>query len=207
MDRVQVLTANQVEARLVGGLTMLGHWRWSETRDRETDRVEARIEEHGLGLAMRPQGSGPVGLARFTRVGDVRPTAVGGGLPTSYMDVYAIEGSTAIGPRFEWTTKGAHRVFTDGAPDSAAPRTHSLLVVNRLNAKISGPFGFGVEYRLLTQRESGDRRNGWLNELTWDPAQRLRVGAGYNFAEFSDNEFSRNDSSVRGWFLRLQGRY
>jgi hypothetical protein len=60
---------------------------------------------------------------------------------------------------------------------------------------------------MLSQREAADRRRGWMNELTWDPARHVRVGAGYNFTNFSDDEFSRNDSSVRGWFLRLQGRY
>jgi hypothetical protein len=91
--------------------------------------------------------------------------------------------------------------------DSSGVRTHSVLVVNRLNASLGGPFGLGVEHRLLAQHEAGDSRNGWLQELTWDPAKHVRLGAGYNFAEFSDNEFSRNDSSVKGWFLRLQGRY
>jgi len=30
---------------------------------------------------------------------------------------------------------------------------------------------------------------------------------GYNFTDFSDDEFSNNDYSVKGWFLRLQGTY
>jgi len=207
-DRIQVLTSNQAEARLFGGLTLLGRWRWSETRDRNTDRVEARLEEHGFGLALRPSGNGPSALARFTRVGDARPADVlGQTLPTSRMDVFSVEGTTALGRRLEWTGKGATRVITDGPVDSAQAHTHSLLVVNRLNAVIGGPFGIGIEHRMLTQQEAGDARTGWLQELTWDAARHVRVGAGFNFAEFSDNEFSRNDSSVKGWFLRLQGRY
>ena len=137
-----------------------------------------------------------------------RPDAVAGPQPPeSHMDVVAVEGTTALGRRLEWTTKGATRVIVDRGEDLPDVRTHSLLLVNRLNAAIHGPFGLGVEYRLLAQRESGDRRTGWLNELTWDPARYMRVGAGFNFANLSGNEFSRNDSSVRGWFLRLQGRY
>jgi hypothetical protein len=37
--------------------------------------------------------------------------------------------------------------------------------------------------------------------------ENFRVGAGYNFTDFSDDEFSQNDYSVKGWFFRVQGRY
>jgi hypothetical protein len=41
----------------------------------------------------------------------------------------------------------------------------------------------------------------------WRPIKHLRVGVGYNGTDFSDDEFSANDFSVRGWFFRLQGTY
>ncbi len=66
---------------------------------------------------------------------------------------------------------------------------------------------FGVEYRILTQDEAGDTLQGWLTEVTWELMKHFRVGAGYNFTDFSDDEFSVNDYSVQGWFFRVQGRY
>jgi len=48
---------------------------------------------------------------------------------------------------------------------------------------------------------------GWLIEATWEVIRHFRVGAGYNFTDFSDNEFSPNDYSSQGWFIRVQGRY
>jgi hypothetical protein len=204
--RTQFLTANHAEVRLAGGLSLLGHFRWSETRNRDLGLVEARLEEHSIGMALRPLRRDPQMLARYTRVNDQSPATALGASPTSHMDVLAVEGVTNLGSRLQWTAKSAARILS-GAGDSLGVRTHSLLVVNRLNARITGPFGAGIEYRLLTQREAGDRRDGWLHEVTWDPVEHLRVGAGFNFASFSDNEFSRNDSSVRGAFLRLQGKY
>ena len=44
-------------------------------------------------------------------------------------------------------------------------------------------------------------------EVTYDLAKHFRAGLGFNFTDISDNEFSKNDYSVRGWFVRLQGRY
>ena len=76
-----------------------------------------------------------------------------------------------------------------------------------MSTAVHGPLRYGLEYRVLGQHEARDRRQGWLNELTWDLTRNMRVGGGYNFTDFSDSEFSKNDYSVRGWFIRAQGRY
>ena len=69
------------------------------------------------------------------------------------------------------------------------------------------PIDLGVEYRILDNKEADDRRQGWLGEMSWRLRRHLRFGLGYNFTDFSDNEFSQNDYSVHGWFLRVQGMY
>ncbi|MFB3044946.1 MAG: hypothetical protein ACE10A_01330, partial [Acidiferrobacterales bacterium] len=76
----------------------------------------------------------------------------------------------------------------------------------RLNYNFYKAFELGAEYRVLDQKHSG-RRQGWLLEFMWRPIDHLRIGVGYNFTDFSDDEFSNNDYSVKGWFLRLQGAY
>ena len=68
-------------------------------------------------------------------------------------------------------------------------------------------FVFGVEYRTLRQKETFDRRQGWLGEAFWKIQRNFRLGIGYNFTDFSDNEFSQNDYSTEGWFIRVQGMY
>jgi hypothetical protein len=64
-----------------------------------------------------------------------------------------------------------------------------------------------MEYRILFQKEADDKRQGWLMELMWEATKNLRLGIGYNFTDFSDNEFSDNDYSVQGGFFRIQGKY
>jgi hypothetical protein len=64
-----------------------------------------------------------------------------------------------------------------------------------------------VEYRLRTVDITDDRQTGWLAELMYGLGDNFRIGLGYNFTDFSDNEFSANDYSVRGAFLRFQGKY
>ena len=64
-----------------------------------------------------------------------------------------------------------------------------------------------MEYRILRQNLANDQLQGWLTEISWEPIDHLRVGVGYNFTDFSDDEYSDNDFSVQGWFFRLQGKY
>ena len=57
------------------------------------------------------------------------------------------------------------------------------------------------------QREVGDRRAGWLNEISWDPSLNFRLGVGYNFTTFSGDPLETGPESSHGWFVRAQSRY
>jgi hypothetical protein len=80
-------------------------------------------------------------------------------------------------------------------------------LINRLDLTIWEKLEYGVEYRFLVQHEADDLRSGWLNEFLYPVGKHLRLGVGFNFTDFSDNEFSENDYSVYGWFFRVQGKY
>ena len=85
--------------------------------------------------------------------------------------------------------------------------SNTWLSIHRLNYHFIKDWDVGAEYRSLVQRQANDQRNGWLTELMWRANHNVRLGVGFNFTDFSDNEFSENDYSVYGWFLRLQGKY
>ena len=85
--------------------------------------------------------------------------------------------------------------------------THSYLSVSRLNFNVWSDWYLGAEYRMLLQTETDDSRQGWATELMWEPLDHLRIGVGYNFTDFSDNEFSNNDYSTHGVYFRFQGNY
>jgi hypothetical protein len=121
------------------------------------------------------------------------------------MDVFSVEAALEVHPRIEWWTKGAARLQEDRFGDLPAVDSEILLTVQRFNFNVWKPLDLGVEYRVLA--ESEDRRQGWLGEVTWELIRNFRVGTGYNFTDFSDDEFSSNDYSVEGWFFRVQGRY
>lgn len=209
IERRQVLWTDHAESRLTDNLVVLGDFRYSRTRDLVAGRDEARFQEHALGLAYRPLTNDRInGVARYTRLDEMGPSV---GADSSHagtlMDVFAAEATVDLNAMVQWSGKGALRAMRERSQGSPEARTRTSLMLSRVSTAVRGPLRFGVEYRVLGQREAHDRRQGWLNELTYDLTRNMRVGGGYNYTDFSDSEFSKNDYSVRGWFVRAQGRY
>ena len=208
-ERLQYLTSNQVEFRLNPDFTLLGKYRYSRTRDRDLGTTEAELEERSLGLAFRPVTHDRFnGLFRYTRLLDQRPLAPGETeSDRSVKDVLSGDWSLAINRYLEWVEKDALRVMTERAGAGPSATTHTFLSIHRLNYHLWRELDLGVEQRALRQREANDLRQGWLAEFAWKTRTHLRLGTGFNFTNFSDNEFSANDYSTHGWFIRMQGTF
>ena len=207
--REQLLSVTRIDRRLGPSVTLLGNFRYSRTSRRDTGEVEARLEERGFGFAYRPVTHDRFNLlARYTRVLDLRPMA-GSPLDGSerVLDVVALDTACGLTRRLEWLSKIAWR-SQEERHDGVVPATsRAWLAIQRLNLEVWKPIAFGVEYRVLDQPDTDDRRQGFLTEVLWALHDTFRVGGGFNFTEFSDDAVSTNDYSVRGWFLRFQGRY
>jgi hypothetical protein len=207
-EATQIFTFNQVDYKLDEDFTLLGRWRFSRTRDRDGFE-EARFEERMVGLAYRPVSNDRLNLlARYAQIFDARPLTPADPLKVSYRtDVASVDGVLQVTPRLEWVWKLALRDRRDAEGDYPAVDSKTYLGIQRINWLLRDRFEVGAEYRLLEQRLADDRRQGWLGELMWRPMQHFRFGLGYNFTDFSDNEYSLNDYKVHGWFLRAQARY
>jgi hypothetical protein len=209
VDRTQYLTSNTLEIGLNPDYTLLGKYRYSRTRDNDLDKTEAEFEERSIGLAYRPVAHDRLNaLAKYTYLSDRRPLSLGGiESSMALLNVTSLEWSLDVNKYIEWVEKGAYKVKTEETGDRPEIKTHTYLLINRLNFNFSKLIALGAEYRVLAQQEADDRRRGWLAELMSARYDHVRLGVGYNFTDFTDNEFSDNDYSVEGWFLRVQGKY
>jgi hypothetical protein len=207
-NRVQYLTSNLIEFKLRPDLTALGKYRYSRTRDTVAGADEAAFEERSIGLAFRPVAHDRFNaLSKYTRLEDLRPSAPGAGAAKATTEVASLEWSFDINRSLEWVEKGAFKKKVETTEDGPPLATHTMLSITRLNATLWSRIAAGLEYRVLAQREADDERKGWLTELLWKATPNFRLGLGYNFTDFSDNELSDNDYSVRGWFFRMQAKY
>ncbi|HYR69583.1 MAG TPA: hypothetical protein VER77_06840, partial [Candidatus Dormibacteraeota bacterium] len=205
----QVLTSTGLEWNLVAGVSARGDYRLSFTKDRVANSTPARYEERSFGLAFRPPHSDRIeGLARWTLLRDRRFSAPGDTtLTETTLGVTALEATVRFLPGIDWVGKAAARIRGDAKGDLGISETHSVLWAQRLEYTVRKPFRYGVEYRVLSQREVGDQRAGWLNEVSWDPSLNFRLGVGYNFTNFSGDPLETGPESSHGWFLRAQSRY
>ena len=71
--------------------------------------------------------------------------------------------------------------------------------------RIMGKWNALGEYRWLDVRDGGTRQ-GWLAGVDRDITDNFRIGAGYNFTDFSD-DLTRHDYRYKGWFLNMVGYY
>jgi uncharacterized repeat protein (TIGR01451 family) len=206
----QLFTSTQLDYKVNPDWTLQGKYRYSRTENRDTSLLEAQFEEGSVGVAYRPIANDRLnGMARLTHLADQRPA----GLTPSQsedttMDVFSVEGLYQIHPKVEFFSKLAGRrqeqtfLFLQESVTS-----NTWLAIDRFNINLWKPLDLGVEWRLMAQHEANDRRQGFLAELMWRIQKYFRAGVGYNFTDFSDNEFSQNDYRTDGWFIRVQGRY
>ena len=208
-ERVQYLTANHLKLMLSPDYSLLGKYNYSITRDLDLDEVEARFEEKSIGLAYRPVESDRLNLlSKYTELSDLAPDTLGSmESQDTFTQVLSIEWSFDITPRLEWVEKDALKTTEEKVGDWTPVKTSTTLTIHRLNYNFLSSWDLGVEYRLRTVDLADDQQVGWLTELMYGIGSNFRIGLGYNFTDFSDNEFSANDYSVKGVFLRFQGKY
>ena len=208
-EQVQYVTSNHVEVKLSADFTFLANYRYSMTKDQLTDELKARFKEFGAGIAYRPVAHDWLNaLGKYTHLSDQRPLNLGASeFSVTEADVASLEWSMELNRYMEWVGKEAMKVKTEETGDRPEIKTHTYLTIQRLNLHVTGRIDIGAEYRILKQREADDQREGWLSEVSWKAAKHLRLGVGYNFTDFSDNEFSDNNYSVEGGFVRVQSMF
>jgi hypothetical protein len=208
-NRVQFLTSNNIELKMNPDFTLLGKLRFSRTENEDTNETEAEFSEFSIGLAYRPVHFDRFNaLAKYTFLSDEGPQRPNDLAPfRTETSVASIEWSFDITRDLEWVEKAAYKSSSETIGTLPEQTVATILSITRLNWNFWRNFDLGLEYRMLFNDAADDERMGWLTELMWRPVEHFRVGAGYNFTDFSDNEFSDNDYSVQGWFLRFQAIY
>lgn len=190
---------------------------------RDKSSLDARYLEAIAGFAFRPKQYDWVAvLARAGRVIDRRPIDVAMALyDEQRSDLVAVapsfETPFKVGLAFKVAYKHVNSIVTD-VPESTS---HVVLSVNRIDYHLLPQLDLTAEYRFLWTRVAsdgvnvdtpgfvpqGELRHGAVFEVAWRPSQYFRLGGGYSFADFSDNELSRLDDFKGGFFVRATGQY
>jgi uncharacterized repeat protein (TIGR01451 family) len=208
-DRLQLLALNSAALKLNSDITLLMRANFSHTIDLAFDATEAELIEGSLGIAWRPVRHDWFALiAKYTKRYEQRPTDLSLELPErEEADVVSVVGVSELPYRFQLVEKLAWKRSALRAGPVPAVTGHTVLWINRLNYHLTNTWDAGAEYRLLRSTLAQNVMHGTLVELNYIIQKTVRLGAGYNFTSFSDDEFSRLDEHFGGPFFRVVAHY
>ncbi|AKC88269.1 hypothetical protein WQ53_07750 [Pseudoxanthomonas suwonensis] len=208
-DRDQWVSTHRLVHKLSESLRIAARLNYADTDDNRDPLADARFIEGNTGFAWRPWDSVRWELfGRYTYLYDLAsPGQVGGNDYDQKTQVLSFEGVYRHDQNWEVAGKLARRegearygrgsgAWFDSATDFAALQ---------LRYEVVYAWHALAEYRWLDV-QSGGTRQGWLVGLDRDIGKNFRIGAGYNFTEFSD-DLTDFDYDHKGWFLNLVGVY
>lgn len=218
-DRLQLLSMAALAWKWTEDLSFHLRLNFAQTQALETSRngvvyveegTEARLLEGSAGFAFRPVRYDWIALlGKYTLLLDRRPVELLAGVSQEsenhVFTVMPVIEITAL--RLQLVEKFALKYIrstTSGLPDASG---HLLLWINRLNFHLVRNLDVGGEYRILKSTLANELKSGFLVEVAYVLLEKIRIGAGYNFTSFSDNEFARQDYNHGGFFLRVAGQY
>lgn len=179
------------------------------------DRTLARSSEASVGFAWRPSFTDRISLfGRYTFLDEFSPAqqARAGAIdPASGLPIVGREqshvASLASDGRLFWRFSLGEKLALKYRTEPTAGTSALLLLwVNRLAFHVTNRWDAVVEYRLLAV-PGATITHGASLEANVILVKHLRLGAGWNFADFGDNEITLARGSENGFYLKAQGFY
>ena len=208
--REQWVTTNHLTHKFNESFRIAARLNWSDTDDELNPEAGAKFAEGNFGFAWRPWDSTRYALlGRYTYLYDVSslPQDESVAFYDQRSQVLALEGVYRPSHDWEFAAKLARREgevrlgrLTGAWADSAA-----TFAAGQVRYGITDDWNVLAEYRWLGVKDGGDRQ-GFLVGIDRDIGRNFRIGAGYNFTDFSD-DLTDFDYDHRGWFLNFVGRY
>lgn len=123
-------------------------------------------------------------------------------------DVHTVSTHIDVHPSRRWTLSGQHAAkwATDRA---AAPvvRTLTHLLSGRVGYDVTERIDLGLLSSLLWSPHEGGRRHAISGEVGYRVRENLWLSAGYNVTGFADRDFTTDQQTTRGTFVRLRMKF
>jgi uncharacterized repeat protein (TIGR01451 family) len=221
-DRIWLLSMTNFAWTITPELSVLARYNIGLAQDLTLAMREAHLEEGTVGLAYRPiTHDWMSALVKFSRRIEVRPLSLKDGTSEEYgVHAFSIEPIVELPWRFQLVEKLAFKHTGTALDDMPRANAYTALWINRINWHalgtvrsfgidpiIPGEIDLGLEYRILAGLTSETWEHGALVEVQYAPLPYFRIGMGWNFTRFSDNELDRNDTDHSGFFVRAVGQY
>ena len=208
-DALQFLTLNGVDWLVTPDVTLLLRLNYSQTYDLGFQATNASLAEGSIGLAFRPIAYDWLAvILKYTKRFEQRPTDLLVELPIrDEVDVVSAIPMFELPWHFQLVEKVAYKRMATRTLNLPTVVSDTELWINRLNYHLTHTWDAGAEYRVLTTTLARNTRKGALCELDYILKKAIRLGVGYNFTSFSDDEFERLNEAHGGPFFRVVAEY
>lgn len=201
--------------QLTDGLRLFAKLNGAVTDDAETAALEAEFLEGTAAFAYRPVHHDRLNLlARITYLEDLpspaQVTARGDAadfaqrsLVLAIDGTFEVTGGVRVGGRLAQRTSELRL-----SRDQVAPwfDNEAQFAGVRLDWTVTKGWDGLVEYRTLQMEQIGSGRDGFMAGLWRHVGDGMRVGAGYNFTNFSE-DLTDLDGDSEGWFLNFSAAF
>ncbi|HPN88090.1 MAG TPA: hypothetical protein PLH56_01995 [Candidatus Omnitrophota bacterium] len=208
-DKRQYLLYHALEGKIDNEWSVFSKLEFSKTRNLTRDTTDAQHKEIMLGGAYRPLSHDRLNLiARYTYKEERSPASQTDMAQIEYEDahVFAMDAIYDLTQQWQLTEKFAYRIMDEKVKGFDFNKTHTWLMIHRLNYRINKDWSIGGEYRVLTQEESADAKTGILLEVTRRIGDYGQLGVGYDFTSFADDLTDLSYKS-QGPFMRMTGKF
>jgi hypothetical protein len=208
-QREQWVSTNRLTHRFNDSWRIAARLNYSDTDDRIDPLAGARFIEGNVGFAWRPWNSLRWGVfGRYTYLYDLATLAqIGGADYDQKTQVFSLEGVYKLDQHWELAAKVARRTgqVRYGRGSGAWFDSDTTFYAGQVRYELAWQWHALVEHRTLRVDDGGTKR-GWLVGLDRDIGRNFRIGAGYNFTDFSDT-LTDFDDRQRGFFITMTGTY
>ena len=226
-DTAWILSMTAMALKLSPELSLLSRYNVALAQDLALGQRAAYLEEGSIGAAFRPITHDWLSvLTKLSRRVDIRPIGLdGGSVDDTAIHAFSVEPIVELPWGVQLIEKLALKHMSVALEDVARADAVTALWINRINLRtltllrrlgvdpmIPGELDLGLEYRVLTGVSYAGLEHGALVEVQVAPIEQLRLGVGYNFTSFSDNETERSGlegGSIdrSGFFVRAVGSW
>jgi len=207
-DKRQYLLYNTVEHKINPDTTLFAKANFSQTKNTTNTSTEAQYKELVLGSAYRPVNVDWLNLlAKYTYLEDDSPSSQTdmSDIQEEKSHILATEAVLDLTDKWQLSEKLAYKLGEEKVSGFDFTKTQTWLYINRLGFNINRDWQIAGEYRILTQKQAEDRKQGALIELARNIDEYLQIGVGYNFTDFND-DLTNLDYTAHGPFFRITGK-
>jgi len=205
----QYLFYNSLEGKINPDTTLFAKANLSRTKNTTTDATDAEFKELSLGTAYRPVNLDWLNLlAKYTYLEDISPSSQTdiNDIEKERFHVLGLEAVMDLTDKWQLSEKIAYKMGEEKVNGFDFTKTSTWLTIHRLGYNINEDWQLAGEYRILTQKQAEDQKQGALIELSRNIGEFIQAGVGYNFTDFND-DLTSLDYTAHGPFVRITGKF